>query len=89
MDERRPHPIRTERVLARAISTALDPTISGDARVDEVARAAHGDRRVLEAALRRLDAETGGYRGLAATRAATSLQLAMLDSVGHHESRHN
>lgn len=84
MDANHPHPIRTERVLARALSTALDPTISGDARVDEVARVAQGDRKVLEAALRRLDAESGGYRGLAATRAATSLQLAMLDTVLHH-----
>ncbi len=83
MDANHPHPIRTERVLARALSTALDPTISGDARVDEVARIALGDRKVLEAALRRLDAESGGYRGLAATRAATSLQLAMLDTVIH------
>lgn len=83
MDANHPHPIRTERVLARALSTALDPTISGDARVDEVARVAHGDRKVLEAALRRLDAESDGYRGLAATRAATSLQLAMLDTVIH------
>jgi hypothetical protein len=83
MDANHPHPIRTERVLARALSTALDPTISGDARVDAVARVAHGDRKVLEAALRRLDAESGGYRGLAATRAATSLQLAMLDTVIH------
>lgn len=84
MDANHPHPIRTERVLARALSTALDPTISGDARVDEVSRVAQGDRKVLEAALRRLDAESGGYRGLAATRAATSLQLAMLDTVLHH-----
>ncbi len=84
MDANHPHPIRTERVLARALSTALDPTISGDARGDEVARVAQGDRKVLEAALRRLDAESGGYRGLAATRAATSLQLAMLDTVLHH-----
>ncbi len=83
MDANHPHPIRTERVLARALSTALDPTISGDARVDAVAPVAHGDRKVLEAALRRLDAESGGYRGLAATRAATSLQLAMLDTVIH------
>ena len=83
MDANHPHPIRTERVLARALSTALDPTNSGDARVDEVARIALGDRKVLEAALRRLDAESGGYRGLAATRAATSLQLAMLDTVIH------
>ncbi len=83
MDANHPHPIRTERVLARALSTAVDPTISGDARVDEVTRVAHGDRKVLEAALRRLDAESGGYRGLAATRAATSLQLAMLDTVIH------
>ena len=79
-----PHPIRTERVLARALSTALDPTISSDARVDEVTRVAHGDRKVLEAALHRLDAESGGFKGLAATRAATSLQLAMLDTVVHH-----
>ena len=78
------HPIRTERVLARALSTALDPTISSDARVDEVTRVAHGDRKVLEAALRRLDDESGGVKGLAATRAATSLQLAMLDTVVHH-----
>ncbi|MBL8778978.1 MAG: hypothetical protein JNK12_23840 [Acidimicrobiales bacterium] len=83
MDANHPHPIRTERVLARALSTALDPTISGDARVDEVTRVAHGDRKVLEAALRRLDAESGDHRGLAATRAATSLQLAMLDTVIH------
>ena len=83
MDANHPHPIRTERVLARALSTALDPTISGDAPVDEVASVAHGDRKVLEAALRRLDAESDGYRGLAATRAATSLQLAMLDTVIH------
>ena len=83
MDANHPHPIRTERVLARALSTALDPTLSGDARVVAVARVAHGDRKVLEAALRRLDAESGGYRGLAATRAATSLQLAMLDTVIH------
>lgn len=83
MDATHPHPIRTERVLARALSTALDPTISGDARVDEVTRVAHGDRKVLEAALRRLDAESGDHRGLAATRAATSLQLAMLDTVIH------
>lgn len=84
MEATHPHPLRTERVLARAISTALDPTINGDDRVEAVARLAHGDRRVLEAALRRLDAETVGHRGLAATRAATSLQLAMLDTVVHH-----
>ncbi|MCB1006597.1 MAG: hypothetical protein KDB35_20610 [Acidimicrobiales bacterium] len=89
MDATRPHPIRTERVLARALSTALDPTISGDARVDAVARVAHGDRKVLEAALARLDRETAGHRGLAATRAATSLQLAMLDAVAHHPAHHN
>ncbi len=83
MPANHPHPIRTERVLARALSTALDPTITSDARVDEVARAAHGDRKVLEAALRRLDHESGGFHGLAATRAATSLQLAMLDTVVH------
>lgn len=88
MDTSRPHPIRTERVLARAIATALDPTITGETRVDEVTRAARGDRRVLEAALRRLDAETDGYRGLAATRAATSLQLAMLDTVVHEHRAH-
>ena len=84
MDATHPHPIRTERVLARALSTALDPTISSDACVDEVARIAHGDRKVLEAALRRLDAESAGFKGLAATRAATSHQLAMLDAVVHH-----
>ena len=83
MDANHPNPIRTERVLARALSTALDPTISGDARVDAVSRVAQGDRKVLEAALRRLDTESGGSRGLAATRAATSLQLAMLDTVIH------
>ena len=83
MDANHPHPIRPERVLARAPPTALDPTISADPPVDAVPRVAHGDRKVLEAALRRLDAESDGYRGLAATRAPTSLQLAMLDTVIH------
>lgn len=87
MNANQGHPIRTERVLARAISTALDPTITGHARVDEVARVAHGDRKALEGALRRLDATTGvGPRGLAATRAATSLQLALLETVSSHHN---